>query len=95
MARMRRTFTMAMDPDGERFTVQTTALDLVKAERDGQGSVGQGLRTAHFAALRAHRADVPIKFDDFCSALIEFTDVTPDDEQEDGGGDLDPTQSAD
>jgi hypothetical protein len=93
--RVRRTFRLAMEEDGgERFTVQTTALDLVKAERDGQGSIQQGLRTAHFAALRMRRPGVPVKFDDFCSDLIEFTDITDDndpDEQE-GAGDMDPTQ---
>ena len=92
MAKIRRTFRVGLG--GERFTVETTALDLVKAERDGQGPVAQGLRTAHWAMIR-NRLPVPMKFDDFCLDLDSFDDLTVDDDPDEAGADdMDPTQSA-
>ena len=95
MPRVRRRFRLEID--GETFEVETNALDLVKAERDGQGSVQQGLRTAHIAALR-QRKPVPVKFETFAEQLDAFDDITdePDDDGEvDDDSDLDPIQSED
>jgi hypothetical protein len=92
MSKVRRRFRLVLD--GETLEVETNAMDLVKAERDGQGPVQQGLRTAHVACLRM-RKDVPAKFEAFAELIDEFDDITDDEVDEDGGGDLDPTQSAD
>jgi hypothetical protein len=91
VANVRRTMRVVLN--GEKFEVQTNALDLVHAERDGQGAIGQGLRTAHQAAIRM-RLKVPPKFDTFLEQIDSFDDLTDDDEEE-GLGDLDPTQKAD
>ena len=90
MARVRRSFRLVLA--GETILVETNAWDLVKAERDGQGSVQQGLRTAHMACVRLH-LPVPPTFEAFCADLDDFTDITDGEEsEEEGGGDLDPTQ---
>lgn len=96
MAKIRRSFRLVIEgDDGEPVTldVETNAWDLIRAERPDQGSVQQGLRTAHLACIRQRRP-VPPRFEDFATALIDFTDTTGDDDEteEDGGGDLDPTQ---
>ena len=92
MAKVRRTMRLVVD--GETIEVQTNAMDLVKAEKDGQGPISQGLRTAHQACLRQRRA-VPVRFDDFLSLIDTFDDITDDDEEEDGRGEMDPTRTAD
>lgn len=94
MAKVRRAFRIVIERDDgelETIEVETNAWDLIRAERPEQGNVQQGLRTAHNACIRQRRP-VPAKFDDFATALVDFTDTTDDDEEEDGG-DLDPTQS--
>ena len=92
MANVRRTMRIILN--GEKFEVQTNALDLVNAERDGQGAIGQGLRTAHQACIRL-RLKVPPKFDTFLSQIDSFDDLTDDDDEEEGQGELDPTQQVD
>ena len=60
MPAVRRRFRIVLDGE-EPIELTTNALDLIRAERDGQGSVAQGMRTAHNAALRL-RKPVPVKF---------------------------------
>jgi hypothetical protein len=94
MSKVRRRFRLVLD--GEVLEVQTNAMDLVKAERDGQGPIQQGMRTAHMACLRL-RKPVPVKFEAFAEQLDEWDDLTDDEDdeaaEEEGGGDLDPTRS--
>ena len=77
---------------GQKFEVETNALDLAKAERDGEGDTVRGMRTI-WEALRRNRLEVPAKFDAFLNDLDEIDDL--DDDTELGGSDLDPTRPAD
>lgn len=60
---------------GHKFEVETNALDLAKAERDGEGETVRGLRTVHQACLRNRIEDVPIKFEAFLDALDEIDNL--------------------
>jgi hypothetical protein len=87
---VRRRFRLVLA--GQKVEIDTNALDLAKAEREGEGPVVQGLRLMHQACLRQRVDGVPVKFDEFASMLDEFDDITDD---EDGVGDMDPTRLAD
>jgi hypothetical protein len=77
--------------DGAKFEVETNALDLAHAERDGEGDTVRGMRTIHNALLRNRAEGVPTKFEAFLSALDSIDDL--DGEDEGDGEDLaDPTQ---
>jgi hypothetical protein len=76
---------------GQKIEVETNALDLARAEHDGEGDTVRGMRTLHEACKRA-RLDVPAKFDTFLDQLDSIDDL--DDEDSLGGGDLDPTRTA-
>ena len=76
---------------GVKHDVETNALDLAHAERDGEGDTVRGMRTI-WEALRRNRVDVPAKFDTFLDQLDEIDDL---DDLDGLGDDLDPTVAAD
>ena len=92
MANMRRKLRVVVK--GNALEVETSALDIAHAERDGEGQTVMGFRTAH-AACRRNGLDVPAKFETFLELLDEFTDLTgEEDEDEAPFGVLpDPTQA--
>jgi hypothetical protein len=76
---------------GRKLDVETNALDLAHAERDGEGDTVRGMRTIHQACLRARLEDIPAKFETFLDGLDEIDDL------DDEGADLDadPTRRMD
>jgi hypothetical protein len=74
---------------GQKIEVETNALDLARAERDGEGDTVRGMRVLHEACLR-NRLEVPAKFETFLDQLDAIDDL--DDDQD--GGELDPTRPA-
>lgn len=77
---------------GEKFEVETNALDLARAERDGEGDTVRGFRTVHHALLRNRCEGVPTKFETFLDKLDSLDDL--DDDALDTEA-MDPTQPAD
>jgi hypothetical protein len=75
---------------GVKFEVETNALDLAHAERDGEGDTVRGMRTI-WEACRRNRLEVPAKFDTFLDQLDEIDDLDDDT----GEDDLGPTVAAD
>lgn len=76
--------------NGRKYDVETNALDMVKAEREGEGPIKMGMRTVHAALVRTKAEDVPPRFDAFLESLDDFEDLDEGD-----GSDLDPTNPAD
>jgi hypothetical protein len=75
---------------GEKHEVETNALDLAHAERDGEGDTVRGMRTI-WEALRRHRLAVPAKFETFLDQLDSIDDLDDLDSEDD----LNPTVAAD
>lgn len=75
--------------EGRKVEVQTNAMDMVQAERDGEGAFQMGLRTMHAACMRLRVEGVPANFGVFCEQLDEFDDL---DDGGDAGVELDPTR---
>ena len=74
---------------GAKFEVETNALDLARAERDGEGDTVRGMRTV-WEALRRNRCEVPGKFETFLDQLDAIDDLGEGD-----GDDLSPTPATD
>lgn len=77
--------------DGTKIELETNALDLARAERDGEGDTVRGMRTIYEACLRERVDGVKAgKFESFLGSLDAIDDL---DEEPEGlaGSDLDPT----
>lgn len=78
---------------GEKIETETNALDMVRAERDGQGPAAHGLRTVHAALIRQRVPNVPPKFETFLEQLDDFEDLDDDDTED--AAELDPIPPTD
>jgi hypothetical protein len=76
---------------GQKIEVETNALDLARAERDGEGDTVRGMRVLHEACLRGRVEGVPSKFETFLDQLDAIDDLDGDGED---SGELDPTRPA-
>lgn len=76
---------------GTKFEVETNALDLAHAERDGEGDTVRGMRTIWEACRRNRLDGIPTKFDEFLDQLDEIDDL--DDTDSLAGDDLSPTRA--
>lgn len=77
---------------GRKIEVETNALDLAHAERDGEGDTVRGMRTLWEACKRARVEDIPTKFETFLDQLDSIDDL---DDEDTLGDDMSPTPSTD
>jgi hypothetical protein len=76
--------------DGVKVEIETNALDLARAEREGEGDTVRGMRTIYEACLRNRVEHVaPNKFDAFLSSIDAIDDL--DDEEQQGDLAVDET----
>jgi hypothetical protein len=73
---------------GQKFDLNTNAVDMVKADRDGEGELTRGMRVLHQACLRQRVEGVPVKFDVFLEQLDDIEDL---DDLEAVDAEADPT----